>query len=467
MKSFAIFLSILPLTLCTAQNLVPNSGFENYKVLPCALNQFRIQELLEDWIQPLPTTTDYWNLQSPPNCYLVPNAEIGLPRTGDGMAGIITAVTGYSIGELNESREYLEVKLLEPLKKGTIYEFEFYVMSPSKQQFPEDLMTSNNLGVALSTNEIIDFSSDSPTNLRLPTQLNVREIIADRGTWKRINGCIYADSAYQYLIIGNFFSNANTLTNRLSFNNQVAYAYYFIDDITLTETPYSLIAIQRENPFCYDQSSILLNASAVGATGYLWEDGDTNPEKIVTEKASRDYSVTITFNLCQITHSFNVEFVRDVFLGADTLICKGEQLTLYQNYEGNKLIWWDGTADSLKTVSETGMYWAQVNYQCNPRDSIQVTVIDCPGVVPNVITPNSDEFNQYFKIENISNRKWSLNVINRWGLSVYQDYPYRGDWDGKDLPEGAYFYILHSEELNKTVKGWVQIIRSDKSTSQH
>jgi hypothetical protein len=37
-----------------AQNLVPNSGFENYSQLPCNLNsQLFIQDFLINWLQPI------------------------------------------------------------------------------------------------------------------------------------------------------------------------------------------------------------------------------------------------------------------------------------------------------------------------------------------------------------------------------------------------------------------------------
>jgi gliding motility-associated-like protein len=80
-------------------------------------------------------------------------------------------------------------------------------------------------------------------------------------------------------------------------------------------------------------------------------------------------------------------------------------------------------------------------------------------LVPNVFTPNGDEYNQAFVIENIDNRDWALQVFNRWGAKVYEDKQYRNNWDGKSLSPGVYYYLLQSASLNKKVSGWVQIIR--------
>ncbi len=451
-----IFISV---TTCFGQNLVPNPGFENYKQLPCRLNEFRIQDLLEDWFQPLTTTTDYWNTQSPESCYLHPTAEFGLPRTGNGMAGIVNIVTGRP-AFMGEYREYLEVELLQPLKPGQLYELEFFVSGVKKraQSIPDDLLQSNNVGVSLSVHKILDLSDNSPVNLNLPTKLNEDEIITGAGEWHRITGCIYADSAYRYLLIGNFKPSIITKTVRLTNNYQEGIAYYFVDDVSLIETPYNLAHLQPDNVLCYNQNSVLLDAESQDALSYLWQNGSSQSQLIVTDRVSRDYSVKMEFDGCSYEQTFTVKYIPNVALPVDTLLCKGESITISQNYPGDKLIWWDGTTDSTKIISESGTYWATVNNLCMPADSINVDFIDCPGFIPNVITPNNDEYNQVFEIENITNRSWSLKIYNRWGLLVYESKTYLNNWDGGDLPEGVYYYILSSMQLNKTLKGWIQLV---------
>jgi hypothetical protein len=75
LKTILYIIAILiPLTTCFGQNLVPNPSFENYKQLPCRLSEFRIQDLLEDWFQPLTTTTDYWNTEAPESLFRTCNS---------------------------------------------------------------------------------------------------------------------------------------------------------------------------------------------------------------------------------------------------------------------------------------------------------------------------------------------------------------------------------------------------------
>ena len=116
------------------QNLVPNPGFEHYKHLPCEQGLYFMEALLEDWIQPIPTTPDYWNSLAEPDCLLNPTIVDDSARTGNGMIGIVTA--SFEAGAKSEYKEYLEVKLSSRLKKGRFYNVEFYTKSRIKNPNP-------------------------------------------------------------------------------------------------------------------------------------------------------------------------------------------------------------------------------------------------------------------------------------------------------------------------------------------
>ena len=92
-------------------------------------------------------------------------------------------------------------------------------------------------------------------------------------------------------------------------------------------------------------------------------------------------------------------------------------------------------------------------------DEIVVDFKDCPGFLPNVITPNGDGYNDRLVFENIDLRSWSLRVVNRWGEEVYYSKAYHNQWDGSGINDGLYYYHLFSSELNKHVRGWVHVMR--------
>lgn len=83
-----------------------------------------------------------------------------------------------------------------------------------------------------------------------------------------------------------------------------------------------------------------------------------------------------------------------------------------------------------------------------------------PVFVPNVFTPNGDEYNQYFEIKNIALYKESdLKIMNRWGKLVYESKGYLNDWNGEGMSHGVYYYVLDLKKGNKTIKGTISILR--------
>jgi len=66
-----------------------------------------------------------------------------------------------------------------------------------------------------------------------------------------------------------------------------------------------------------------------------------------------------------------------------------------------------------------------------------------PVIIPNVITSNNDNVNDFFKIKNLHTwRTNKLTVYNRWGRIVYEKFDYNNDWDGYNVPTGVYYGTL-------------------------
>lgn len=86
-----------------------------------------------------------------------------------------------------------------------------------------------------------------------------------------------------------------------------------------------------------------------------------------------------------------------------------------------------------------------------------------PLLVSDFFTPNNDRINDYFVVENIESYSGvRLEIYDRNGLKVFSTYDYQNEFDGQfngeDLPEGAYYYIMQRNEL-KPVTGWLIIER--------
>ncbi len=107
---------------------------------------------------------------------------------------------------------------------------------------------------------------------------------------------------------------------------------------------------------------------------------------------------------------------------------------------------------------------------CNPAacDTAVVNLtIDCAAVeIFNAVSPNGDGINDTFFITNIQARPDNrLQIFNRWGNLVFDRKSYQNDWDGtwngKNLPDGTYFYVLEINENGReqVYRGYLELHR--------
>jgi gliding motility-associated-like protein len=76
-------------------------------------------------------------------------------------------------------------------------------------------------------------------------------------------------------------------------------------------------------------------------------------------------------------------------------------------------------------------------------------------VISKVITPNGDSHNEFFTITGIEPCDFviELQIFNRWGAKIYENFNYRNDWNGfahsssvgqaDKVPNGTYYYIIN------------------------
>ncbi|ALI99172.1 hypothetical protein DC20_09520 [Rufibacter tibetensis] len=83
--------------------------------------------------------------------------------------------------------------------------------------------------------------------------------------------------------------------------------------------------------------------------------------------------------------------------------------------------------------------------------------------IPNVFSPNHDGKNDLWVVRNLLEfPENELVIMNRWGSEVYRMKKYRNNWNGSDLAEGTYYYVLRvrlCEGQEVTHKGYVTIMR--------
>jgi gliding motility-associated-like protein len=91
--------------------------------------------------------------------------------------------------------------------------------------------------------------------------------------------------------------------------------------------------------------------------------------------------------------------------------------------------------DQPKTWLGSCTVWSDCEY--DPCENYECNLV-------NVFTPNKDGKNDFLSFTCIAGDGWGLQVFDRWGAEVYQSDNYQNDWDGGQLVEGVYYYILTS-----------------------
>jgi hypothetical protein len=117
-------------------------------------------------------------------------------------------------------------------------------------------------------------------------------------------------------------------------------------------------------------------------------------------------------------------------------------------------------AEVRHTYQQAGRYQPRVslrylNAQCETTAPLAVVeVLNQP--IPNVITPNGDKDNQYFRLPVSCEPR--LQLFSRWGQEVHDVAVYHNDWDATGHPAGLYYYLLTYPDGHR-VKGWLEVMK--------
>lgn len=229
-KAVLLFFVALSLLVKAQVNLVPNFSFEQNTSCPTSYDQI---QYATGWSKYsiASSTPDYYNACAPYSSGVsVPKGGFcnQIPHRGcNAYTGLITW------GSAGNDREYIGIQLSSPLVIGQKYFLSFYtVMTESYAGGNYFGMPSNNIGLRLST---VAYSSSDPAPINNFAHLNSSMVISDSVNWIRIAGSIIADSAYQYVMLGNFFDDANTTTVPYACGSCLnVQSYYLYDDICVS-----------------------------------------------------------------------------------------------------------------------------------------------------------------------------------------------------------------------------------------
>ncbi|MCU0430371.1 MAG: gliding motility-associated C-terminal domain-containing protein [Cytophagaceae bacterium] len=522
----ALYSILLPLS--NAQNLVPNPSFENLNYAPYYTSGSYIdfQNTVKDWKCPNYGTTDILSTRVDEySIVALPQTEAfdpffpqrdQMPRTGEVVAGIKPL--------RDARREYLKVKLNCPMIAGQEYYAEMFVSLADQCN-----RAQNNLGMYFTEQD--EFEESFTMISRLP-QIKESAIISDSISWTKISGTFTAQGNYQYLIIGNFDTQANTQVLDLGKNNSMDFPYYLVDDILVELRSDPTIVISGDPTLCVGSN---IQLTAIGAPGIQWWDASGKqiaPSFTLNFVVQQSATVWARANYCgRILEKseFITAFPIPVFsLGPDTILCATTSIILqapagvttrsWQNsftdeqftvvtpglyslmvtssdgcryYDEIKIssvtnptlelgspivsckpnvsikipsnpywkaLWNNGSEAFELEIQSPGRYWLDIQDVCSNKVSDTLEVIIPRFYSPNLITPNGDDWNEYFEVTTTPVIPLDIQIFNSYGALVYTNSKYQNDWNASGLSGGIYFYQYQYPSCTAET-GWVHVVK--------
>ncbi|WP_310559971.1 gliding motility-associated C-terminal domain-containing protein, partial [Flavobacterium sp.] len=218
------------------------------------------------------------------------------------------------------------------------------------------------------------------------------------------------------------------------------------------------------SPLCSGETSPVLPLTSTNGVIGTW-----NPAS-VSNTLSGNYIFTPDAGQCGLTASLSVT----VYQSPTSITLKTTDVI---NEQPDGIIEITGVTSGLEPYTysiNNSSFTSNTTYSNLNPGEYTITVLDSNGcvfskkvtvnsvcLIPNLITPNNDTFNDTFDLTGCDIAK--LRIYNRYGVEVNDFQNYSNQWDGKNkkgefLADGTYYYV--AENKNGIVKsGWIYVTR--------
>ncbi len=255
------------------------------------------------------------------------------------------------------------------------------------------------------------------------------------------------------------------------------------------------------------------NAFPANEYHYLWEiegiDGavinPTDSTEVWGLKARQNYSILVTdpygcrHRATYKTFSYPNLVIEITAEPNDTVYLQNPMVTYsYENLSADSIVlnpdatWWEIIEGDTTTESKlqapsykynsTGEFitylYVKSDKGCDTVYATSVLVKPIELFIPNIITPGDGKYNNEFTITTVEDKDKGtvgletlsrfyqssrLVVFNRLGRKVFEAENYDNKWDGDNLPDGVYYYVLecHGAKSTDVFKGSLTIVRSN------
>jgi gliding motility-associated-like protein len=206
-------------------------------------------------------------------------------------------------------------------------------------------------------------------------------------------------------------------------------------------------------------------------SGYTEGAGETIDQVLNIDDSSPGsviYHIRVTGDGCDTSstdYRVNVNPLPEVEIKDPGFLIAGYAIDLHTIGGFSEYLWSTGQADSVISVSESGLYWVRVKneYSCFGSDTI---ILNEFGLyIPNAFTPDGDGLNDRFRIVGSDpDIDADLQVFDRWGGLVFETSDLSRGWDGlcgnQPCQAGTYIWIIRVKSYTtKVYKGTILLMR--------
>lgn len=199
----------------------------------------------------------------------------------------------------------------------------------------------------------------------------------------------------------------------------------------------------------------------------LWSTGEIGPTITVTQPNT--YKVLSYNNYACLTNDFIKIHVLPIPTGIigfnpsiQETFCSTDLIHLYAPTGFASYKWFNG--DTIQHIqipkTETGQYAVIIadTFGCKAPLFLEV---DCSTFIEtyNLITPNGDGLNDYFKVKGLVKNTYALKIYNSWGSLVYSNDNYNNIWNTEPLEDGVYYFSLIHQKGKRNITGWLHVLR--------
>ena len=455
------------------QNLILNGDFESFvfnletQSVDFPTSPGQIQRA-QHWINP---TNAYDIENAPADSYYRDTFNLlgdsPFP-SGNGAAGIehqmqriVNTLDGFTTTELIYYKEFLGTNLNEPLIPGKTYVFSAYVLRDNwNNNLPWPHLNFAVWGSEnLTQSYRIAYGTCPSLEDGYSKLLSIRYYPENH--WIKISGEFIAERAFQGFILG-IDCGIPTMYYQLNGSKIIG-----IDQVAINEKSADF-AITVSGPSCMDSNLLTaVNSSDFNPTSYQWYfdgiaiPGETSPRLQLQQDSPEGFYAVRAENSSSCRNSSGYSNFKPEFkLAYDLLIDdKNNQVKMIVHWNPDGYIFSvDGENFTANPIFSQIPLGENFIYVRNRDGCILKKIPFAIFQIYNVITPNNDGLNDFWKINGIQYYVGSvIQIFDRYGVEKFNhritenqsDFAWDGKVNGAILPSGDYWYQIHVSDGRK------------------